>query len=105
MIALVNAIKHAGLNPKLWIAPLAAHPASNLVREHRDMLLLDKQGAPQQVTWWDSFCLCPAYPETVARTKALLRKIMGEWGYAGLKLDDLVNEQKRIPVRQYLLNS
>ena len=51
------------------------------------MLLLDKDGAPQDVTWWDSFCLCPAYPETVERTKALVRKIMGEWGYAGLKLD------------------
>jgi alpha-galactosidase len=87
MIALANAIKQAGLKPKLWIAPLAAHPASNLFRDHRDMLLLDKQGKPQQVTWWDSFSLCPAYPETVARTKALLRKIMGEWGYAGLKLD------------------
>ncbi len=87
MIALVNAIKQAGLKPKLWIAPLAAHPASNLFRDHRDMLILDKQGAPQQVTWWDSFCLCPAYPETLALTKALVRKIMGEWGYAGLKLD------------------
>jgi len=87
MIALVNAIKHAGLKPKLWVAPLAAHPASNLLRDHRDMLLLDKQGNPQEVTWWDSFCLCPAYPETLAWTKALLRKIMGEWGYAGLKLD------------------
>ncbi|HEY7246391.1 MAG TPA: glycoside hydrolase family 36 protein [Xanthobacteraceae bacterium] len=87
MIALVQAIKQAGLKPKLWIAPLAAHPATKLFREHGDMLLLDKQGKPQQVTWWDSFSLCPAYPETVEWTKALVRKIMGEWGYAGLKLD------------------
>ena len=48
---------------------------------------LDKNGAVQNITWWDSFYLCPAYPETVERGKALIRKIMGEWGYAGLKLD------------------
>ena len=87
MLALVKAIKDAGLKPKLWIAPLAAHPASNLIRDHADLLLLDKDGAVQNVTWWDSYYLCPAYPETVERGKALVRKVIGEWGYAGLKLD------------------
>jgi alpha-galactosidase len=87
MIALVKAIKDAGMNPKLWIAPLAVHPGTDLLRNHADMLLLDKNGAAQDVTWWDSFCLCPAYPQTVERSKALVRKIMGEWGYAGLKID------------------
>ena len=87
MLALVKAIKDAGLKPKLWIAPLAAHPASDLIRDHADLLLLDKDGAVQNVTWWDSYYLCPAYPETVERGKALVRKVIGEWGYAGLKLD------------------
>jgi alpha-galactosidase len=87
MIALVKRIKDAGLRPKLWIALLAAHPQSALARDHSDMLLLDKEGAPQMVTWWDSFCLCPAYAKTVEWTKALVRKSMGEWGYAGLKID------------------
>ena len=87
MIALVKAIKDAGLKPKLWIAPLAAHPASALIRDHPDLLLLDKVGAVQNVTWWDSYYLCPAYLENVERSKALVRKVMGEWGYAGLKLD------------------
>jgi alpha-galactosidase len=87
MIALVKAIKDAGMKPKLWIAPLAAHPGSDLLRDHADLLLLDKDGAVQNVTWWDSFCLCPAYPATVELSKALVRKMMGEWGYAGLKLD------------------
>jgi alpha-galactosidase len=87
MLALVKAIKDAGLKPKLWIAPLAAHPASDLIRDHADLLLLDKNGAVQNVTWWDSYYLCPAYPETVERGKALVRKVIGEWGYVGLKLD------------------
>ena len=87
MIALVKAIKDAGMKPKLWVAPLAVDPGTDLLRDHADMLLLDKHGKPQDVTWWDSFYLCPAYPETVERSKALVRKIMGDWGYAGLKID------------------
>jgi alpha-galactosidase len=87
MVALVQAIKVQGLKPKLWISPLAAVPGSELLRKRADMLLLDKDGKPQDVTWWDSFTLCPAYPPTVDNAKALVRKIMGEWGYAGLKLD------------------
>ena len=87
MIALVAAIRDAGMKPKLWISPLAAHPNSHLLREHADLLLLNKAGAPQKVSWWDSLYLCPAYPPTVERSRALVRKVMREWGYAGLKLD------------------
>jgi alpha-galactosidase len=87
MIALVKAIRDAGMKPKLWIAPLAVHPQADLLRDRADMLLLDKNGAAQDVTWWDSFCLCPAYAGTVQWSRALVRRIMGVWGYAGLKLD------------------
>jgi alpha-galactosidase len=87
MIALVKAIKDAGMRPRLWLAPLAAEPRSDLVRDHADLLLLDKIGAPQDVTGWNSLYLCPAYAGTVERSKALVRKILGDWGYEGLKLD------------------
>ena len=87
MVALVRAIRDAGLKPKLWITPLAVNPRADLLREHPDMLLLDKQGKPQDVSWWDSFYLCPAYAPTVQWGRALARKAIGEWGYAGLKLD------------------
>ena len=40
-------------------------PARDLLRDHPDMLLLDADGAAQNVTWWNSFTLCPAYPPTV----------------------------------------
>jgi alpha-galactosidase len=87
MVALVKAIRNVGMRPRLWIAPLAADPQSDLVRDHTDLLLLDKVGAPQNVTGWNSLYLCPAYPETVKRTKALVRKILVDWGYEGLKID------------------
>ena len=87
MIGLVKAIKDAGMKPKLWVAPLAVDPGTDLHRDHADMLLLDKNGKPHDITWWDSLYLCPAYPKTIERSKALVRKMMREWGYAGLKID------------------
>ena len=87
MVAFVTAIRAAGLKPKLWLAPLAVDPGSDLLHDHTDMLLLDADGAVQDVTWWNAFYLCPAYQPTRDYTRKLVRKIIGEWGYEGLKLD------------------
>ena len=87
MIAFARNIRAAGLKPKLWLAPLAVDPGSDLLHDHTDMLLLDENGAVQDVTWWNAFYLCPAYQPTRDYTQALVRKIIGEWGYEGLKLD------------------
>jgi alpha-galactosidase len=87
MVSFVKAIRAAGLKPKLWLAPLAVDPGSDLLHDHTDMLLLDADGAAQNVTWWNAFYLCPAYPPTRDYTQKLVRKIIGEWGYEGLKLD------------------
>lgn len=87
MKRLVGNIKRQGLEPRLWWAPLAAAPGSDVLHDQTDMLLLDKDGAVQNITWWNSFYLCPAYEKTVAYTLALVRRFIGEWGYAGLKID------------------
>jgi alpha-galactosidase len=87
MRALVKSIKDAGLKPRLWITPLAVDPGADLLHDHTDMLLLDKEGAPQAISWWNSFYLCPAYGKTIDMTRDLVRKMLGEWGYEGLKID------------------
>ncbi|MBU1383841.1 MAG: alpha-galactosidase [Alphaproteobacteria bacterium] len=87
IVSFVTAIRAAGLKPKLWLAPLAVDPGSDLLHDHTDMLLLDENGAVQDVTWWNAFYLCPAYQPTRDYTQKLIRKIIGEWGYEGLKLD------------------
>jgi alpha-galactosidase len=87
MQRLVRNIRSQELRPRLWFAPLAAAPGSDLLHDHPDMLLLDKDGAVQNISWWNSFYLCPAYEKTVAYTLDLVRKFIGEWGYAGLKID------------------
>jgi alpha-galactosidase len=51
------------------------------------MLLLDKDGAVQNISWWNTFYLCPAYGGTIAQAQSLVRKFIGEWGFAGLKID------------------
>jgi alpha-galactosidase len=84
---LVQDIRAKSLKPRLWVAPLACAPGSDLMHDHTDMLLLDKDGAPQSISWWNSFYLCPAYEKTVTYTQALVRRFVGEWGFAGLKID------------------
>ena len=87
MQRLVQRIRAEGIKPRLWWAPLATAPGSDLLHDHTDLLLLDKEGAPQAVSWWNSFYLCPAYEGTIDYTLGLVRRFMGEWGYAGLKID------------------
>jgi alpha-galactosidase len=84
---MADRIKSYGMRPKLWISPLSAVPASDLMRDHRDMLLLDATGAAQNVGWWNSYTLCPAYQPTVDYFKQVIRRIIGDWGYEGLKID------------------
>ncbi|TGX52556.1 alpha-galactosidase [Sphingomonas gei] len=87
MKAFADRIKADGMRPRLWLAPLAVDPGTDLLRDHPDMLLLDRSGARQTVTWWDAFTLCPAYPPVIDYHRALVRRIIGDWGYDGLKLD------------------
>lgn len=87
MRAFTKRIRDAGMLPRLWWAPLAADPGSNLFREYPDMLLLDKDGKKQDVTWWDAYTLCPAYQPTVDYFVKQARKFIRDWGYAGLKID------------------
>jgi alpha-galactosidase len=87
MRAFVQKIRAQGLRPRLWIAPLAADPGSDVLHDRADMLLLDQWGAFQKVSWWNSLTQCPAYQPTIDYYVALTKKIIGDWGFEGLKLD------------------
>ncbi|MBM0232317.1 alpha-galactosidase [Micromonospora sp. STR1_7] len=87
MQAFTKQIRDAGLRPRLWWAPLAADPESNLFKNRPDMLLLDRDGKMQEVSWWDAYTLCPAYQPTVDYFVGQVKKFIGEWGYEGLKID------------------
>ena len=87
MKALVDRIHAEGFKAQLWWSPLSAVPNSQLLKEHPDFLLLNQDGSKRKISWWNSFYMCPADRAVVEYHKALVRKILGEWGFDGLKLD------------------
>lgn len=87
MRRITDAIHSHGLKAKLWWAPLAADPGTKVLRENPDMLLQDHQGAPEYITWWDSWYLSPVNEETQKYTLDLVDRFIDEWGFDGLKLD------------------
>lgn len=80
-------VRGQGMHPRLWIAPLAADPGSDVMHDHVDMLLLDKGGAFQTVTWWNALTQCPAYQPTIDFYVDLVKKVIGDWGFEGIKFD------------------
>ncbi len=87
MKALVDRIHAEGFKAQLWWSPLSAVPDSDLLREHPDYELLNRDGSTRKVSWWNSYYLCPADRRVVEYHKALVRKILVDWGFDGLKLD------------------
>jgi alpha-galactosidase len=87
MKALVDRIHQEGFKAQLWWSPLSAVPDSELLRDHPDYELLNRDGSKRKVSWWNSYYLCPADRRVVEYHKALVRKILLDWGFDGLKLD------------------
>jgi alpha-galactosidase len=87
MKALVDRIHQEGFKAQLWWSPLSAVPDSELLRDHPDYELLNRDGSKRKVSWWNSYYLCPADRRVVEYHQALVRKILVDWGFDGLKLD------------------
>jgi alpha-galactosidase len=87
MKALVDRIHQEGFKAQLWWSPLSAVPDSELLRDHPDYELLNRDGSRRKVSWWNSYYLCPADQRVVEYHKALVRKILVDWGFDALKLD------------------
>ncbi len=87
MSRFVNTVSDAGFRSKLWWAPLAMHPDSDVWRDHPEFLLLDEDGEPQFITWWRAYYMCPAYQPVVDYHTSMVDRMFSVWGYEGLKLD------------------
>jgi alpha-galactosidase len=87
MRALVDRIHQEGFRAQLWWSPLSAVPDSELLKEHPDYELLNRDGSTRKISWWNSYYLCPADLRVVEYHKALVKKILVDWGFDGLKLD------------------
>jgi alpha-galactosidase len=85
--AMVDRIHQEGFKAQLWWSPLSAVPDSKLLRDEPDLVLENQDGSRRKISWWNSDYLCPAQPRVVAYHKDLVRKILVDWGFDGLKLD------------------
>lgn len=84
---MVDKFHEYGLKAELWWAPLAADPGTEFLKKYPDALILDKDGSPEYITWWDSWYLSPLDTNVRRETASLVRKFMDEYGFDGLKLD------------------
>ncbi len=87
MKAIVDRVHADGFRAQVWWAPLMGQRGSRLQREHPEQALLNPDGSRRKISWWPTFYLCPADPAVIEQTRALVRKMVGEWGFDGLKLD------------------
>jgi len=84
---MVDEFHKYGLKAELWWAPLAADPGTEFLRKYPDALILDKDGKPQKIEWWDSWYLSPLDEDVRREQSALVHKFIADYGFDGLKLD------------------
>jgi len=95
----VKAYHDAGIRITLWWIPLVAedgrgkdilnhrpYQLSDVVKQHPDWLILDKDGKPARATA-DLGALCPAVPEVQQYYKKLTERFIHDWDFDGHKLD------------------
>jgi alpha-galactosidase len=85
--AMVERIHQEGFKAQLWWSPLSAVPDSKLLSQEPDLALKNEDGSRRKISWWNSYYLCPANSRVVEYHKELVRKILVDWGFDGLKLD------------------
>ena len=87
MRRLTDAIHAAGLKAKLWWAPLLADSTSRAVAEHPEMMLIQKDGTHEFVSWWDSWYLSPVNQASWDFTAGVVDMFLRDWGFDGFKMD------------------
>ena len=105
-IAFIDSIHAHGLKVRIWWVPFAAQDSSysavhypnrmkeygmktqsKVALEHPDWFLLDKEGNRIQVSWWNSYLLCPALPQVREYFDAFVKKAITKWKIDGFKID------------------
>jgi alpha-galactosidase len=96
---IVEGFHAAGMKITLWWIPIVAedgrgidmldnqlYKLANVVKEHPDWLMLDKDGKHARMTTGLAG-LCPAVPEVQEYYRELTKRFISDWGFDGHKLD------------------
>ncbi len=86
MVAFVDSVHRSGFKTSLWWYPQGVSPQSSLAAEHPDWLVQNEDGS-LPLSKRGLYYLCPVYRPAIDHAVALVRRIMGEWGYDGLYID------------------
>lgn len=103
---LVDSIHAAGLKARLWWVPLEAHDLtysekhfpmrknefgmqiqSEVGALHPEWFQLNANGSRTQVSWWNSYMLCPAVKEVREYYVAVTTRMLHDWKFDGFKID------------------
>jgi alpha-galactosidase len=95
---MVRTFHQQGIKMQIWWLPLAvedghgrydshAYGVSNVVKEHPDWLILDKDGKPARMARGLAV-LDPSLPQVQEYYRQLTRKFIQQWGFDGSKLDN-----------------
>ena len=96
---MVRQFHEQGIKVQLWWLPLAvedggpgyeshSYGVSEVVKQHPDWLVLDKNGKPARMTR-NLATLCPAVPGVREYYKQLTEKFIRDWDFDGHKLDNI----------------
>jgi len=104
--ALIDTIHAKGLKVRIWWVPFEAQDSSynakhfpgrmseygmrsqsKLASQHPDWFILDKNGNRVQVSWWNSYYLCPAVKGVVDHYEKFVETAINNWGIDGFKID------------------
>ena len=99
ILKMVNDFHAQNIKVQLWWLPLAVedgkfgygghkYVVSEVVKQHPDWLVLDKNGKPARMTR-NLATLCPAVPEVQAYYKQLTERFIHDWDFDGHKLDNI----------------
>ncbi len=73
-----------GMTASLWVSPFAAHPESELARNHPEWFVRPRPGRGQLLIGKQTLILDPTRPEVAEWLQALGRKITVDWGFDGI---------------------
>lgn len=104
--SLIDTIHSKGLKVRIWWVPFEAQDSSynikhfpgrmteygmstqsKLASQHPDWFIIDKNGNRVQVSWWNSYYLCPAVKSVVDYYKKFVETVINKWGIDGFKID------------------
>ncbi|MGH9453916.1 MAG: alpha-galactosidase, partial [Terriglobia bacterium] len=95
---MVQTFHQQGISVQIWWLPLAVedgqgryeshhYGVANVVKEHPDWLILDKDGKPARMVRGLA-ALDPSLPEVQQYYRQLTKKFIQQWGFDGSKLDN-----------------